>query len=417
MRLLEVGRKELRHKRVSCLAIFCVANLLLLSLAAWLPRTYTVTAELRFDAAGENADNVIAGVRKQLKKLTESGPDLDIRRSGTALELSAAASSARKAFRSLDDALTTLIRVEMNTLQLAREDAVRSAAAAVTESSNRLGELQLKINDVLQAVPEGGESGAGARIGQLQGAMDSLVLTVRSDEERMVKNRGRLEAIDQRLDMLRSNSEMFRQRTPQDVAREQSQFETERQLLMVALTQAEQDLALKKQQLVRLRSLLYRARSEAAEMHKENQVLDDLRRQYETAVALDRQLILRLQQMKLETAVAPTLEALPFAVSRHPVMPDRADGLSRPVISVAVLVGGLMLMTIKLLASVLFDKRVRMPDALVAGAEVPVLSVIPDYQPLRAASDLRWQSISAVLLLAVVAAAHVAFLLGKAGVA
>lgn len=150
--------------------------------------------------------------------------------------------------------------------------------------------------------------------------------------------------------------------------------------------------------------LLEQGRAESSTLQEGNQTIRELQRAYDDAAALQRQLNVRLQELRQELELRTSVAALPFSTSRVPVPPRSPDGMPAWGYVLLAAAGALVVAGLRLLGSILIDDRVRLADTVLEEAEVPVLAVIPDYSPREAIARVRLR----VVLVALLGAASVA---------
>jgi hypothetical protein len=456
MPAVAIARKELQRRRFPTLLGFCLVSLVLLGLASLIPRSWTANAVLEVRATGSDFESVATRLREELDAGTSRpGQRVQSALSGREITVRFTAGSAEEALAQLGSLLERLIEQELGRLRAAMRATEATVAAELEQSGSRLREAEAALDRGLGGLPEGGESALGARIGQLQGEREALDLDLRTSGELQRTLTARVRELDAAIgalagaldapiallaDLERRRGELraLRAVPGSDIARaEQLELEISRLDVELAALQEKraaaqaridtelqpqrhqatarlatlaEEIALKQRRREEIDRLIVAAREEAARLLQENQQLRELQRAYDDAAALNRQLKLRLQAVRDEIAVKANVTALPFEVARQPVEPSRPDGVPAWLIVLASLVIGLVVAAARLLGTVLVDDRVRLAETLIVEAEIPVLAVIPDYRPLQAVGQVRWQAILAALLVMATAAAMLQFL-------
>ncbi len=456
MSILQLAQKELRRRRLSTVVAFCVTSLVLLVGAALFPREYTTTTELRFDVAPPLLGEVSNRVRAYLDtNATDVDGKLATNLSGALLRADYSAPSAQQAFVGMNSLLVGLIRDETGLLRSSLRDKEQGLLTELRGSEKRLGEAEQRLNTAISALPEGGESAHGARLGQLQGEMDTLALEIRGNKElqqllgkRLQDVRTQLATLQPVLDapalverkilLLREQLTGLRTASSPDVGQVESteaeiarldveqaatlderarvQARIERELkpqqgeIEARLITLRNELSIREQRRKDLTAMLSVARSETAGLLQTNQQIRALQNEYDTAAALAQQLKLRIQAVRLELETHTTPSQLPFQIVKPPIVPPRSDGFPAWVFVLAALVGGLAVAMMRLLGAVLVDDKVRAPGAIVTDVEVAVLAMIPFYHPPQAAGDVRWRVMLVALLVGCTVIVHLGFL-------
>lgn len=455
MSILQLAQKELRRRRLSTVVVFCVTSLVLLVAAALYPRSYTSSAEVRFDVAPPQLEEVSNRVREYLgANVNDPDGQLLTNLSGALLHADFSASSAQQAFAGMNSLLVGLIRDETELLRKSLRAREQGLLTELRGAEKRLADAEQRLNTAISGLPEGGESAHGARLGQLQGEMDTLALEIRENNDlqkllgaRLKDVRKQLAALQPALDApavverkivaLREQLAALRAARSVDVGRVESmEAEIGRLDVELAATQDERarveariERELKPQQaeiearLISLRNelsirekrrkdlgaMLSTARSETAGLQQTNQQIRMLKNEYDTSAALAQQLKVRLQDVRTELEMRTTPSQLPFQIVRPPIVPSGPDGLPAWAFVLAALAGGLVVALMRLLGAVLVDDKVRAPGTLVTDVEVAVLAMIPAYHPPQAAGEVRWRVMLVTLLVACTLIAHLGF--------
>ncbi|MBK7521816.1 MAG: hypothetical protein IPI75_17165 [Gammaproteobacteria bacterium] len=455
MSILQLAQKELRRRRLSTVVAFCVTSLLLLVAAALYPRNYTSSAEVRFEVAPPLLEEVSNRVREYLgANVNDPDGQLVTNLSGALLHADFSASSAQQAFAGMNALLVGLIRDETELLRSGLRAKEQALLTDLRGSEKRLAEAGDRLNQAIAELPEGGESAHGARLGQLQGEMDTLALEIRENNDLQKLLGARLEdvrkqqaalrpaldapgAIERKIVTLRAQLTALRAGGSPDVGRVESmeaeigrldvelaaaqderarvQARIERELkpqqaeIDARLASLRNELSVREKRRKDLTTMLSTARSETAGLQQTNQQIRALQNEYDTSAALAQQLKVRLQEARMELEMRTTPAQLPFQIVTPPVMPGRPDGLPAWAFVLAALVGGLFVALIRLLGAILVDDKVRAPGAIVTDVEVAVLALIPAYHPPQAAGEVRWRVMLVALLVACTLIAHIGF--------
>lgn len=152
------------------------------------------------------------------------------------------------------------------------------------------------------------------------------------------------------------------------------------------------------------------ARSDTLKAQQGNQLIRGLQRDYEASAALDQQLNLRLQEVRLDVAKRGNVSGLSFRVVETPLLPRHPDGILAWEYVLMALSAGVLAAIFYVLVGVLADDKLRESEQIVSGVEIPVLAVIPELRITQYAGDVRWGVVTLVLLVMVTAAACVSFM-------
>jgi hypothetical protein len=192
-------------------------------------------------------------------------------------------------------------------------------------------------------------------------------------------------------------------------ARIDTALKPEREQTATRVRLLEDDTASKTRRLEEIDRLLGTASAELAALQQGNQKMRDLQREYDDAVALNRQLKLRVQGVQSDILLRTNAASLPFMVARQPVPPDHPDGIPSWVIVLSSLGLGALLAAALNLGRMVVDDRVRTPESVRIDAQVQVLGVIPEYSAMGASGSVRWRVVSLSLLVVGTVGVHLAF--------
>ncbi len=436
--LLQIARKEVRAHRLSSATLGCGVCLLLLAGAWFLPRSYTTTAQLALAHSVVDPGKVTARVLGHLGH----DPLLAVEHRGAQFELRYSAPSAPQAFDGVSAAIARTLSRELEFLRNERRLAQENLGHQLEHARARLRTADADLKAALATQPQGGESALGARLGQLQGELDALQVELRSSRDLQATLARRVAALDGRLAQLRAaaaelesvEAELARvnaDATAVDRERALAGLDERRQRVFSEhpdLREALQSVPVERQQFdsrraalaeeIRarqarereLRALLEQGHTDTASLIEGSQVLRDLQREYDDAIALERQLSVRLNELRLDAELRTTPSALPVTVSRAPLLPLRPDGIPGWVYVLFAALGGLLIAAVRLLGHILVDDRVRLAQGVLEEVEVPVLAVIPEYRPREARARVRVGVVMVALLISATVAAAAVFL-------
>ncbi|MCG3169155.1 MAG: hypothetical protein CALGDGBN_00668 [Pseudomonadales bacterium] len=436
--LLQIARKEMRARRLSSATLGCGVCLLLLAGAWFLPRGYTTTAQLALAQDVVDEGKIAARVLGHLG----NDPLLAVEHRGTQFDLRYSAPSAQQAFDGVSAAIARALSRELELLRSERRAAQENLGHQLEHARTQLRTTDADLKAALAALPQGGESALGARLGQLQGELDALLVDLRSNRDLQTTLARRVAALDARLAELRAAAaeldsvEAEAARVNADAAtvdpeRALAGLDEQRQRVLAEhpdLREALQSVPVERQQFEarraalgdeirakqarerQLRTLIEQGRVDSATLIEGNQILRDLQREYDDAAALERQLSVRLNELRLDAELRTTPSALPVSVSRAPLLPLRPDGIPGWVYVLFAALGGVLVAGVRLLGHILVDDRVRLAQGVLEEVEVPVLAVIPEYRPREAHARVRVGVVMVTLLVGSTVAAAAVFL-------
>jgi len=453
----DLARKELYRRRYFAVAVLCVIDMAALGLAVFVPRTWTSVATLSVDAQPPELDELESRLRSRIETLVpDPNARVTTREAEGEIRVQYVAPGAQASLDGLKDLLSRLVQQEVERLRDERR-AVEHALVLETERSDaEVRESERLLNEELARLPAGGQPALGARVGQLRAELEALDLDLRTSAELRSTLTKRIAAldkqiaalapgleppdeIDRELADLRGDLAAARAVPGADVARVEdlelqisnleiervaalekrdalrrridSEFKAPREQTRARLSILEDEVGLKTRRRGEIGKLLESADVELSKLEQGSEVLRNLRRKYDDAVALNRQQKLQLQNVRSDIDLRTNPASLSFQVIRQPVLPSAPDGIPSWVFVLSALGISVLGSIVLGLGPAMVDEKVRLPESIVLDVQVPVLTVIPEYRPAQGGAHVRWRVILLSLVVAVSVGANAAFLI------